>query len=174
VHGILRDILARYLDQKPQELRFRHGPSGKPFLDADGRAHHLHFNLSHSHEFALYAVAYDLEVGIDVERLEPNLADEEIAKRFFSRQQLDDLHARPAALLTRTFFELWTAQEAYLKARGEGLSDRRSIPVPPVDASGSGMNRGWMLYSLAVDPSYVAALVAQGEDWRPTLWQWRM
>lgn len=160
--GILRDILARYANRAPAELEFANGPQGKPFLDLDSG---LRFNLSHSHELALYAVALGREVGIDVERVELHLAGDEIAERLFSPQDLSRLRAVPPAQRTRAFFEFWTRREAYLKARGEGFASN--------DLSPSAGKPEWSVHSLEAESGYAAALVVQGAEWQPRLYKWQ-
>ena len=79
--GGLRYVLARYLDVKPEEFRFSYGAYGKPALVSE----ELSFNMSHSHGVALFAVALDRELGVDVEHIRADFASEDIARRFFSR-----------------------------------------------------------------------------------------
>jgi len=118
--GALRELLGRHLDTRASDLRFVYNAFGKPALSPEF-GDRLKFNLSHSAELALIAVARDREVGVDVEYLRP---DE-----------------------PRTFFEDWTKQEAYVKARGEGLSDG-----PVVFAE------GWSLHTFEPAPGYIGAL----------------
>ena len=120
--GLLRCLLGSYLDASPDQIRFRYGANGKPALaaDADGRA--LRFNLSDSHGLALYAFALDQEVGVDIERIDTEIATEEMARRFFSDREVEDLLDVPEPLRIPAFFRGWTRKEAYLKARGSGLT----------------------------------------------------
>ena len=85
--GMLRQLLGRYLDQDPGAVAFSRGAHGKPFLQEGG----LHFNVSHTHELALYAIARDREVGVDVEWMRPQVAHEQIAARFFSLEEQEAL-----------------------------------------------------------------------------------
>jgi 4'-phosphopantetheinyl transferase len=103
--GMLRVLLARYLDCDPRSLRFEYGPFGKPALDAAEGRHALRFNVSHSDGLMLYAVTCDREVGVDVERVRTDW-------------RID----RP-----NQFFAAWTRYEASAKARGAGLDDAISI-----------------------------------------------
>lgn len=174
--GILRNILARYLDRKPGELRFCYGPSGKPALTSEWGADELCFNLSHSHGLALYAIGRGRKVGIDLEWMQPHLATEQILEKAFSRNEISALRALPRRLQPEAFFIWWTRKEAYLKARGEGLSfppDSFTISLvhsqPPALLDG---HYEWSLSSLTPNPNYVATLVAEGCDWRLKFWQW--
>src|SRR2546423_3305318 len=84
-HGVLRDILSRYLRTTPDQIRFFYGEHGKPALSDEAGKARLTFNLSHSREIALYAIAKSHAVGVDIEFVrEDYSADAEIAERFFS------------------------------------------------------------------------------------------
>src|SRR5262249_62127988 len=82
--GVLRILLGRYLHRAPEELRFQYGARGKPALADRPRGRALRFNLAHSRDLAIYAVSWDREVGVDVEEVRADRADQEIAARFFS------------------------------------------------------------------------------------------
>ncbi len=166
--GILRDILARYLNRTPAELRFGYTLRRKPFLTPDSG---LRFNLSHSGKLALYAVALDREVGIDVERIEPDSSYDATAERLFSPQCVAGLRAMPAAHKARAFFELWTRHEAYLKARGEGFFTPKGHPC--ADSSTAEDELRWSMHPLQAGSDYAAAVVAEGTDWRPILFDWQ-
>ena len=85
--GTLRAILGFYLNRAPQCLSFRYSSHGKPALTLESGEDPIRFNISHSHGVALYAITCDREVGIDLEWVRSNLEVEQIAERFFSRQE---------------------------------------------------------------------------------------
>ncbi len=122
-HGSLRMLLGRYVDESPEQLEFSHTPQGKPRL-VNPTHPSLRFNLSHSGKLALVAVAYGREVGIDVERIDPNYDFESVAREFFTPAEKAALRASPSHEQRNTFFQLWTCKESVLKAMGEGF--RRS------------------------------------------------
>ena len=76
-HAGSREILARYTIAA---LEFKETEHGKPFLPG---VPEVTFNLSHSHEMALVAVARTIEIGVDVERFRPLSDCLSIAERFF-------------------------------------------------------------------------------------------
>jgi|SRR5688572_22460025 len=132
--GVLRSLLGRYLEIKPEEVRFAYGPYGKPTLDATHHAGPLRFNASHSHELAVYAFAQDHDVGIDVEYIKEDFATQEIAERFFSKYEVGILRALPREEQGAGFFRCWTRKEAYIKAIGSGLShplDQFDVTLAP-------------------------------------------
>jgi 4'-phosphopantetheinyl transferase len=192
--AVLRLILSRYLDVKPAHLRFCYNPFGKPALTGEPGADALHFNMSHSGELALYAVTREHEIGVDVEHVREDFASEQIAKRFFSPSEVAMLHALPLNMRTRGFFNCWTRKEAYIKARGEGLSlpldwfDVSLTPGEPAallrvgdgkaevedEIAGDGKLEAsrWSLRELSPGPSYAAAIAVQGYGWQLRCWQW--
>ncbi len=180
--GVLRAILGRYMNRAPVSLSFRYGSHGKPALagEADGDA--ICFNLSHSNGVALYAIARHRAVGVDLERIRFDLPVVEIAERFFSRREVAALRMLPSEQQHQAFFCCWTRKEAYIKARGEGLSlplDQFDVSLAPGEpAALLGTQRDpseatrWTLAELASGPGYVAALAAEGHGWRLASWQW--
>ena len=180
--GVLRDILSRYLGVPPSELRFRYSSYGKPAL-ADGFDDRgVRFNLSHSHEMALFAVTCGREVGIDIEYLDREIRAEEIAEHFFSTRERASLRALPAEAKHAAFFNCWTRKEAYIKAHGEGLSlplDQFDVSLAPGEPAALLATHGdpreasrWSLQALTPGANYVAALAVERRGCQLTCWQW--
>lgn len=187
--GILRAILARYTGEAPERLQFVYGQRGKPALAPPAAAApdtlaDLCFNLSHSQGLALYAVAWQREVGVDVEYIRTNIECLDIARRFFAPQEYAALERLPATAQLDAFFAGWTRKEAYIKARGEGLAhalDAFAVGLEPggpvaltatsAAASPAEVAR-WSLYGLPPGPGYAAALAVAGHDWHLRCWQW--
>ena len=148
--GSLRELLTRYLATPPGQLRFVYNTFGKPGLSPEcGRG--LRFNISHSADLALIAIALDAEVGVDLEHLRALPDYAEIARGFFSPAEVDELTRLPSGLQAQAFFRCWTKKEAYAKARGEGLA---SNGTPPTGRCS--------LHTFQPAPGYVAALVVEG------------
>lgn len=180
--GALRTILSRYLNAQPGELRFCYSPYGKPTLGRASGDAVIHFNLSHSDGLALYAVARGREVGIDVERVRPIPDAEAIAERFFSVRENSVFRAVPENKKPEAFFTCWTRKEAFIKARGEGLSfplDQFDVSVIPGEPARllnirnhpQECNR-WSLHALAPGPGFVGALAVEGREVELSCWQW--
>ncbi|MGB7923137.1 MAG: 4'-phosphopantetheinyl transferase superfamily protein [Pyrinomonadaceae bacterium] len=180
--GALRVILGRYLNAPPADLRFSYSPYGKPSLAPEHGKGELRFNLSHSGDLALYAVTKGREIGIDIEHMRDQLADLQIARRFFSTEEVAMLASLPEHAQRAAFFNCWTRKEAYIKARGEGLSlplDKFAVSLAPgvpaalLSASGDSEEVSrWKLQELAPGPGYVAALAVEGKGWHARCWQW--
>jgi 4'-phosphopantetheinyl transferase len=175
----LRALLAAYTARPAASLGFETPGHGKPLL-ADPDPGQLRFNLSHSGAVALYAVASDREVGVDVERVDPRAARD--VSRILAPAEATALEALPADQRLDAFFACWTRKEAYLKARGLGLAlglDRFAVslaPDEPVRLAWSADDPAevtrWRLEALAPGPGYAGALAAEGWDWHLRLWQW--
>jgi medium-chain acyl-[acyl-carrier-protein] hydrolase len=176
--GALRTLLGRYLAHDPRRLRFAYGAHGKPALAAGGAAGRLSFNVAHSDGLALVAVTRGREVGVDLERVRPGLAAEEIAARYFSPREFEALRALPRSLRPEAFFHCWTRKEAYLKATGAGVAralDRFDVTLRPGDPAALLENRDdpaearrWSLRELVPGPGFVGALAVEGRPGR--LW----
>lgn len=166
----LRGVLAHESGTDPAVLRFANGPHGKPFLESPPTA--LRFNLSHSGEIVLCAVAWGREVGVDVERVKPGIHHGALARRFFSPLENRQLSSLPPALQPAAFFAAWTRKEALVKAWGVGLSlplDRFDVSVHPHRPAqllgvreGPGRDGQWSLHELHPGPGYAGALAVEG------------
>ena len=180
--GVLRAILGGYLNRAPEGLSFCYSSHGKPALTGESGGDEIRFNVAHSQEVALYAVTRGRQLGIDVERIRFDLSVAEIAERFFSPREVATLRALPAELQRQAFFLCWTRKEAYIKARGQGLSlplDQFDVSLAPGEPAAvlasqqdpSDASR-WSLQELTPAAGYVAALAVEGHGWRLTCWQW--
>ncbi len=133
VRAALRVLLAGYQGQSNAGLQFGYLEFGRPFLlRRDGQPEtSITFNVSHSYEVALLAFARGMRIGIDVERIRPEVAGGRIAERFYSSREVAALRGLPAVEQPAAFFRCWTRKEAFVKARGEGLS----LPLHSFDVS---------------------------------------
>lgn len=175
-HGVLRTILARYLDTMPGEPVFRYGPQGKPEL-ATGQ---VRFNMSHSHDLVLCAVSHTCHVGVDIERVRPGV-DEDVA-RCLSPVAARFLEGLPRSARRRAFYQSWTRMEAYAKGCGEGLKSdlenfdgflNLSNPVLlPMRESAGGACR-WWFHDFRPRRGYVGALAAGRGKCRFKYWKWQ-
>jgi 4'-phosphopantetheinyl transferase len=178
----LREILSLYVGLPPRLLRFSYNAFGKPELTGVAGETRLRFNLSHSGGLALYAVAAGREVGVDVEAMREGVACEELAVNYFSRREAAVLHALPEGERRRAFFECWARKEAYIKARGKGLSlplDSFDVSLAPGEPAALLATRedehgasSWSLRELDAGAGYAAAVAAEGVGWRLRCWRW--
>jgi len=176
--GILRDLLGRYVKRAAAQIEFEYGPQGKPALRRESSGKSVQFNVSHAHGVALLAFAIGRNVGVDVELVRPDFATQEIAERYFSRPEVMELRKLPPSVQDEGFFLCWTRKEAYIKARGEGLSiplksfQVSLTPGRPERLQAADSSR-WNLRSLRPGPQHVGAIVGEGQDWQVRGWHWR-
>jgi len=182
-HGMLRDVLSRYMAVPPESVRFAVRPGGKPEL-ASGESASWRFNLSHSGAMALVAVAWRREVGVDIEQLRPMKGPLDIAARFFAPGEVAALRAMPPEQIDAAFFRCWTRKEAYVKALGKGLSlglEKFEVTLDPHEPAAlrhvvdmPDEPRRWWMEHLEPGPDYLGACVCQGRPARLHLWDWRL
>lgn len=164
--GILRSLLARYTNRPATYIEFSYSTKGKPALRSE-QVPHLHFNLAHSAEMALYAFTLEHEVGVDIEQQRPLDDVHQIAEHYFSPRERAILATQVDDELYRTFFTYWTRKEAYVKGSGEGLAlltTQLDVAVPQgqvVRLVGSNGEADWYIYDLAVVAGYRGALALQ-------------
>jgi 4'-phosphopantetheinyl transferase len=180
--GTLRRLLANYLGVSARALRFCAGPFGKPALAGQYAANGLAFNLSHSQGLALYAVAYFREVGVDVEHFRADLAEMDLAERFFALRESLALRALPAERGRAAFYRCWTQKEAYLKARGDvprislnqfRVTTNPDQPAALLDFDGDAEEPArWTLIDLAPGPDLVGVLAVAGRPVRISCWEY--
>ena len=122
-HALLRTSLSRFSDIQPCKWRISSNKSGRPEVAAEQCPEdRIRFNLSHTKGLAACVVTANVDIGIDVERLDRRCDMESIARRYFSRQEMQALMALPVHDRPTRFLEYWTLKEAYVKACGLGLS----------------------------------------------------
>jgi 4'-phosphopantetheinyl transferase len=179
--ALLRLLLGHCLDCSVEYLTFATDRFGKPTLLAPAMAS-LQFNVSHSGDYILIALNRRHAVGVDVERIRTDLAIEEIAQRFFSPRERRDLSALTPQERPGGFFTCWTRKEAYLKARGDGLT----VPLAAFDVTlrpGDDVRlietrhdindvHRWTLSALDCGDDYRAAVVIAGQDAALDCWEW--
>jgi 4'-phosphopantetheinyl transferase len=165
--GLLRSLLSRYLGCRPEALAFAVGPSGRPMIAGDDSDSTPAFSVSRSAHLALFAFAHDAPVGVDLERWRDDVDVDAIPARFFAPEEIAELDALRGEQRRRAFFDGWTRKEAFLKARGTGLS----TPLRAFAVSCAGQPRllriddvttspaDWHVVSVTMPDAFSAALV---------------
>jgi 4'-phosphopantetheinyl transferase len=174
--GILRTILARYLNFAPQAIAFGYGSHGKPFLSVPNNVS-LQFNLSHSGSLALYIVGQGRAVGIDIEQIDRDRPVAEIINRFFTRSEQDYLLGLPPEQQQTEFFRYWTCKEAQAKAHGGGIAqglDQLDLGSMLSSSARFIYCDPWAIVPLALEniwSDYAAAIAVAGQDWQLKCWE---
>jgi len=172
--GLLRVLLAGYLDMEPSRIQFEYGPCRKPKLTTIIDDNRLEFNLSHSNDLVVYSFCRNRRVGIDVEHIHPMADEQRLAEEFFSTPESAYLRSLSGDLKLKAFFKLWTCKEAFVKASGDGLAkpmDQFEIQLVDGDhaqlvslESNQGQHTHWRLQTFEPIPGYQAALAFEAED----------
>ena len=132
--ALVRTTLSRYAPVDPKAWEFRTNRSGRPEIVRKGGVPPLRFNVSHAEGLVALGVALERDIGVDVENTGRRGGTVEVAERFFSASEAEALGGLPPDEQRGRFFDLWTLKEAYVKARGWGLSiplDRFSFHLEP-------------------------------------------
>ena len=177
--GLLRKLLARYLERSAGELRFEYSSYGKPILVPEFQQPSkskglLNFNVSHAGDYVLYGIVLEHEIGVDIEYVKRDIECLQIAEGFFSAHEQAVLRSLSTAEEERqAFFNCWTRKEAYIKAHGEGLS----LPLDQFDVTldetakllatrpDAREAEQWQLHNLAPVPEYAAAVAIESGAW---------
>lgn len=168
-HGLLRTLLAGYTQIPPRALRFGAGEFGKPALHA-ASAPDVTFNMSHSGDAVVLAVALGRAVGVDVEQWTTDLEPLLLARDFFSPVECAVLGDLPPPARFPAFFACWSRKEAYIKATGYGVS--RGLDHFDVEMQGDAgsitdrlapdASVRWTMRDLGLPPGYSGAVVVEG------------
>ncbi|MDQ8185702.1 4'-phosphopantetheinyl transferase superfamily protein [Pelagicoccus sp. SDUM812002] len=134
--ALTRLILSKYLNRSPEVLEFKRNDCGKPYLE--GQDNRLRFNLSHGGGKLCIAVAWDCDLGVDLEVRRPIDDASDLVDRFFHPNEATRFRRLPKHLQLESFLRTWTAKEALLKATGIGLnadlsfSELTTYPLSPL------------------------------------------
>jgi 4'-phosphopantetheinyl transferase len=112
----------------------------------------------------LIAVCTGHEIGVDLEYVKADLDIFEVAQRFFTEREVAVLHALPAARRIEAFHKCWTSKEAFLKAKGTGLSGQLDAVEIALDHHRLRVTAdvpGWQLWELPDLQGYESALVTE-------------
>ncbi len=183
----LRRILSAYIGTSAREIIFRYGAHGKPFLGDnrevfDRRGNSVAFNVTHSGEIFLCAIANCGAIGIDIEQQRPINDPVGMARAYFSKTELAALRLVDPQAQNRAFLDGWTRKESYIKALGVGISAHLgnfSVTLSPgkeprllscMDAP-THVDE-FSIYALIGLPGYIGAIAAKGVNHTISIWQW--
>jgi len=159
----LRRALAEHLGVDPAGIRYRTSTHGKPELDLVDAP--VAFSTSHAGDLAIVAVVAGGEVGVDIERIRPMRDALDIARKFFTADEVEHLQWLSGAGRSTAFLRLWTRKEAYVKLLGRGLS----IPLDDFDVLGVGGVDGIELGCTAERPAASLWSVDVPDDYLATV-----
>lgn len=166
--AMIRTLLSRYGDIAPQDWAFEKNDFGRPHIAKHQGHQDLLFNISHTDGLIAIAFALNRDIGVDVETADRNSDVVQLADRYFSDAEVRDLHSIPEDEQKLRFFDYWTLKEAYIKARGMGLSiplnqfsfhvlQPQTVSISLDDRLGDRAQR-WCFEQWWIEPSFKGAL----------------
>jgi 4'-phosphopantetheinyl transferase len=145
--GLLRLLLARYLDLAPAEIGIDRScpacgrPHGKPRLRgrSDAASSAIEFSVAHGGDLLVLAFAGNAPVGIDIE---PTGASQDVSAELLdfalTPAERHRVQEAPVRQRQQVFLHHWTGKEAVLKALGTGLSVQpQAVMLPPLPTGGT-------------------------------------
>jgi 4'-phosphopantetheinyl transferase len=170
--ALARTVLSRYAPVHPKEWVFSANAYGRPeIVNAEVREAGLSFNISHTRGLIVLGVTRGRALGVDVENFCAREAPIDIADHYFAPREVEALAATPPQRQQYRFFEYWTFKEAYIKARGMGLSlplDKFSFHYPndrtvelAIDPELADEPARWQLWQFRPRPEYLMAICAE-------------
>lgn len=147
-HGMLRLLLSAFNGQNPRAIHICTGSRGKPYVAGDGP----HFSLSHSSEVALIAITNSGPIGVDIERVRPELGIDRFTRGLFASPEVALIESLPTESRTRAWFQAWTRLEAVTKASGVGLLE--------YVINDSGVSPPFRTWNIDIDQLHVGAVAA--------------
>lgn len=181
--AVLRHLLAEQTGIRPEAIRFRVAPTGKPLLDLPGPRPELDFSVAHTEGMAVVALRLDGPVGVDVEAV-PRAEDAFAAiETVLAPAELTHASWLVGEAWRGFLLRAWVAREAFAKACAMGIANlnltRVEVPVAWVEGASrirvpEGLEHpgGWWLHRLALGDAHVGALVTGGSTPPPTLHTW--
>ena len=181
----LRRLLGSFCQMTPNAVPIVTGNHGKPRLAStsfESNLPQIEFNVSHSGSFGLIALTMNSCVGVDIEEWDSRVQMLQLAERFFSTEETAELKRLAPDQQMAGFYRCWTCKEAYIKAKGRGLSLSLSsfwVEVDPncpasllhVDDQPDEV-ANWTTNSLEVGERYSAAVMVARPQCRVECWDW--
>ncbi|HML76550.1 MAG TPA: 4'-phosphopantetheinyl transferase superfamily protein [Anaerohalosphaeraceae bacterium] len=168
--SLLRRLLSAFLDRPAHAVSILSTAEGKPGLNPAEHPSAIQFSLSHSHGIAAFAFTAERRIGIDIEKIDPDIELLPLARQYFTAGEASYLeHLEPQARLL-AFYQCWTRKEAYLKAAGirplnsfdTGLQTNQIL-----DALAPEQNQRWSMHALDLPAGWAGSFVIESTDQHP-------
>ncbi len=175
--GTLRNLLGAYTSQDPKEITIDYGFHGKPSHKSKSN---IQFNISHSEESIVLGFIKDYDIGVDVEKVKDGIEIENIARSFFSEEEVHALLELKKEDHLQAFYNCWTRKEAFIKAEGSGLSFPLNKFVVSLDSTKEARlietkwdqeeRLKWTLTSFELKDDYIGAIAIKGSVAATNFW----
>ncbi len=166
--GVLRKVLASYLNEQPEKLIIKTNEYGKPFVPES----ELFFNLSHSGNQFVIAVSNGGEIGVDLEQPKQRVNLSGLVNKCFSREERIYWESLPLKDQANMFYSFWVRKEAFVKAVGRGIALGLNQCVIDPDQHDTflsipatyGKANEWKIVDVPIAATYCCALVTKQMD----------
>jgi 4'-phosphopantetheinyl transferase len=170
--ALVRIVMSRYACVDPREWIFSTNPHGRPeVVNPRARDAGMSFNISHTRGLIVLGVTRRRALGVDVEHVRAREVSIDIAAHYFAQPEVAALTAVAPQQRQYRFFEYWTLKEAYIKARGMGLSlplDKFSFQLSDdggvemvIDPELADDAARWGFWQFRPVPEYLVAICAE-------------
>jgi len=176
--GTLRQRLGLLTNIEPEDFVFEYLKHGKPVIANKHQCADITFNVSHSHDLALIAIAQKRSIGIDIEKINRESNHQALMTRFFSMAEQSEFQCIPEADRAKAFCACWTRKEAFIKAVGDGVIyglDKFDVTVDPENQTPEinlhkSSNETWSAINLPINDEYMACLASNRVSLRVRCW----
>ena len=173
-HALVRHVLSRYTGIAPADLEFSSGEFGRPEI-ANPDVPELRFNLTHTRQLTACIVTLSNDCGIDSELLNPRHKLDGVAKRMFSETEHMELQQLSGQPYLEHFYRCWTLREAYVKARGIGISfptrklkftvNANSVASVVFDSDIDDQANAWQFHFVDTGNDHITAVAIRDEEY---------
>nr|WP_294781818.1 4'-phosphopantetheinyl transferase superfamily protein [uncultured Flavobacterium sp.] len=155
--SILKIILAAHTNLRLKDVYFDYNFNKKPYLISHPW---LHFNVSHSEDFAAIAVSRK-KVGLDIEYMSNDFKFTTLLPDVFEDNEV--LQIQNSENIKHAFYTSWTRKEAFVKALGKGIDeDFKNLPSLDgqyhIDSTLLRNTQNWQVYSFDFTENYLGAV----------------
>ncbi len=165
--SVLRLLLSSAIAKSYQDIEFLYGEHGKPIINEYLNNKPVEFNISHSGNYALIAITLSNKVGVDIEGVNIAIDHQSLSKRFFSKDEKNELINLVDEVQLDTFYRIWARKESFIKATGKGVAyglDQFSVTLDETIDGGTEvltfnpLDDKWFCYDLINIDNYKTAL----------------
>ena len=163
--GMIKKLLSIIINKDPHKIEFSYNHHGKPFINEKYHGYSVEFNTSHSGVYGLIAITLDNKVGVDIQKIKPEIDFRALSNRFFSNNERNELLKLEKHEQQEAFYLGWVRKESFIKATGMGVAyglDRFSVSLNKEDNSNVVIsdyeNKKWHCYDLIEIGNYKTAL----------------
>jgi 4'-phosphopantetheinyl transferase len=149
--------LAQYLNLHPSNINIKYSKNGKPFLEEN--IYNIDFNITHSGEYIIIAIAHNSLVGVDIELINPNIEVTELSPIICSEYERNLINDDP-----NNFFIIWTKKEALIKAHGIGFDDSQFYKTTTLNLETIQITSNSMIYNQCFNQHYMLSLCISKES----------